>query len=831
MGFTCNGEARETPERSARHYRESTLVTYDCEKNAFTYLVSAEGQRKIEPKGRSLWQLFVEEGISDRQTAEELHEMLGRIACADTPQVCYTEYCLWDGDGNRRWYRVGFISSVPGKRVDITFTDIENEVMDEDHLKRMMETDALTGLMNRNTFCRAVELLPISDEAIAGGEYAMVFFDIVHFKAVNDIFGTAEGDRLLRYIAKTVTESGPADDLASRFGSDRFTIFTHMAGSALEERLEKILGRIETYDLPIAIMCSMGVYVTEGRRLSAELMVDRAILAQSVIKGSYTQRFSYYDEELRNAMLTEQEITGMMEGALRNKHFVIYYQPQYNHTTGMLVGAEALVRWKHPDRGLISPGIFIPIFEKNGFITRLDMYVFEEVCIFLQKCMKEELPLVPVSTNFCRHDIFMPDFVERLEEIRTQYEIPVKYLRIEITESSIRGNSRMTNEVIARLHECGYIVEMDDFGSGYSSLNVLKDIRMDIVKLDMLFLSEETGGNRGGTILSSIVRMLRWLEVPLIAEGVETIQQADYLRSIGCEVIQGYLYARPLPQEEYRQRVCSGPVGAVAVQKKLLEQFDAGNFWNPKSQETLIFNNYVGGAAIFSYRLGLVEVLRVNRKYLQEIGMNLSEKDVIDSDPFAVFEEKSRRRYIDMLERAIETKEEQECETWRLFSSRGCGEERMCIRSNVRLIGESGSIYLFYAMIRNINHEKEIYLESQEREKRFAAASEQTNIYYWEYTVATKEMHPCFRCVRDLGLQPLMKNYPESAIEAGVFPPEVADLYRDWHRQIAEGVPQLEAVMPLTEKRIPFTVRYTTEFDENGRPVKAYGSAVPAPSA
>lgn len=707
MGCMCEGKMKESPGRSARHYRESELVVYDCKSRAFTYPPREREKLGMEPDVRPLWQLLREERICDERTAAELRGMLEQIASAGSPQVYFTEYCLWDGQGRGQWYRVGFVCAEPGERIDLTFTNIENEVVDENHLRRMLETDPLTGLMNRDTFCRAVEQLDIPDEEIAAGEYAMVFFDIVHFKAINDIFGTAEGDRLLRYIADVVTESGQEGDLACRFGSDRFTIFTHKVGKELERRIDNILEHIEAYDLPIVIMCSMGVYVTEKKRLSAELMIDRAILAQSVIKGSYTQRYSYYKEELRHAMLTEQEITGMMDNAMAGRQFIIYYQPQYNHSTGMLVGAEALVRWKHPERGLISPGIFIPIFEKNGFITKLDMYVFEEVCVFLRSCMEKGLPMIPVATNFSRHDIFQEDFVKRLEEIRTTYGVPVRYLRIEITESSIRGNSRMTNEVIAELHKYGYVVEMDDFGSGYSSLNVLKDIELDIVKLDMLFLSEETPGNRGGTILSSIVRMLKWLELPLIAEGVETVEQADFLRSIGCELIQGYLYAKPLPQEEYAGLVERSSVGIFFPQKMLMDQFNAGNFWNPNSLETLIFNQYVGGAALFSYTCGVLEVLRVNRKYLQEIGMNQSERDVIESDPFAAFDEENRRIYLDMLKRAIETKEEQECDTWRFFSAPSCGEKKVCIHSNVRLIGQNGENCLFYAMIRNVKAKKE----------------------------------------------------------------------------------------------------------------------------
>ena len=374
-------------------------------------------------------------------------------------------------------------------------------------------------------------------------------------------------------------------------------------------------------------------------------------------------------------------------------------------------------------------------------------------------------------------------------------------------------------------HECGYLVEMDDFGSGYSSLNVLKDIDFDIIKLDMMFLSQESDSNRGGTIVSAVIRMAKWLDMPVIAEGVETIKQADFLRSIGCDSMQGYLYSRPLPEEEYEKLLCDSTVGDMVSQMRLIDTLNACDFWDPNSQETLIFRNYVGGAAIFDYQDGKIEILRVNQKYLQEIGMNQSERDLIRSDPFLTLDEANKKIYFDMLERAIQSMDEEECETWRNLSSPCCGEERICIRANVRVIGNSEDNYLFYAMVRNITAEKKHYAEILDSERRFKMASEQANIYYWEYTVATKEMRPCFRCMRDLGLPAVLTNYPDSAIEMGVIPPEAADMYRDWHRQIAAGVKELEAVIPLTIGRVPFHVRYTTEFDENGWPVKAYGSA------
>lgn len=808
--------------RTARAYENNLMIVYDRAEQKFKYPTNAGEFLTAKFDERTLWQIFREDEVAAELPIRKMEKKFKEILASKKQEVFFGEVHLKGADNVPRWYCIGFTVAVPGGPVTITFTDIEEELAEIERSGH----DILTGLLQHNSFCDAVETVINNDEkGILAGEYALVCFDVLRFKAVNDLFGNTEGDKLLKYIAATLESTLKPEDFACRSHADCFIFFTKTSGKELGILVDTLINRITEYELPFEIMCNMGIYVTGDTILPAGMMIDRARLAQSTIKGSYTVKVSYYQESLRAAMLTEQDILGIAGVALEEKQFVLYYQPQFNHADGTIIGAEALVRWKHPDRGLISPGIFIPIFEKNGYISKLDFYVFEQACDFLNRCREQGLPMIPVSTNFCRHDIFLPDFVDKLENIRKKYDIPANFLRVEITESAIMGSNEQVNDMINRLHQNGYIVEMDDFGSGYSSLNVLKDIEMDIIKLDMLFLSEETNNSRGGTILSAVVRMAKWLNVPVIAEGVETLKQADFLRSIGCNYIQGYLYSRPLPEEQYVELLVGSATGNLDTHKHAVENINSCDFWDPKSQETLIFSNYVGGAAIFDYHNGKLEVLRVNKKYLKEVGTNLSEKDVIEMDFLSTFDEENKKIYVDMLERAIETLEEQECDTWRTVFSKCCGEEHMCIRSSVQVIGKNESSYLFYAMIHNVTNEMNHYYELMESERRFKMASEQVNIYYWEYNVLTKEMHPCSRCMRDLGLPQVLTNYPESAFERGIFPPEVHEMYRDWHRQIEAGVKQLEAVIPLTENRVPFRVRYTTEFDSAGKPVKAYGSA------
>lgn len=801
--------------QSKKIYYQNAYAVYNCADKCFLYNKTICDMFKINFDGYMISDAMLENGKISKNTANDIKQTIINSSQFQNYDIIFKEYKIKDLENIEQIFNTVFIND--GKNITITFTMTNNYNGD---------FDELTGLYQRSAFTEKIKsvLQNLNTEKIK--EYIIVYLDVQRFKVINDMFGMKEGDNLLIHISETISSALEGGGKACRMGSDRFLFFTKCKGKSTDTFIESILECIASYDLPFEIICNAGIYNITDANISADDMINRAIIAQTSIKGSYTQQYNYYKEELRKTLLTEQEISGIMKTAMNDEQFVVYYQPQYNHSTGMLVGAEALVRWIHPERGLISPGNFIPIFEKNGFITRLDMYVFEKTCQFIKKCIDKKFHIVPISINLTRYDIFSPNFIENLENIRRKYDIPPKYIRVEITESAAVGNSQFINEAVKKLHDYSYVVEMDDFGSGYSSLNILKDIDFDIIKLDMKFLhGEKNNSGKGGTIISSVVRMVNWLGLPVIAEGVETVKQADFLGSIGCDYIQGYLYSKPLPEEQYEKLISGMFIGATIPQMNLIETMNAENFWSSESLETLIFNNFVGGAAIFDYNGEKIEILRVNKKYLKEICMNMSEKDLIHSDPLSVFDSSEKEKYISMLEKAIQTSEEQECETWRTLTSECCGEEKICLRSNVRMIGNSKGNYLFYATVRNITNEKNQFISIIDNERRFKAVSEQLKVYFWEYTIATHEMRPCFRCMRDLGFPPVLTNYPESAIERGVFPPETADMYRDWHIQLANGVKSLEAIIPLTPDRIPFRVRYTTEFDEMDRPIKAYGSA------
>ena len=706
---------------------KNLIIVYDCESKSFFYPDSIKEQLSGVFDVRPVWQIFKEDEITTPATAEQIREKLEEVAEADTPQAFFSEYYLKEKDGEEARYQVGFICPIPGEAVSITFSKIESEDSSEQYIAHVSKYDELTGLLKREPFTEAVmNVIKENREVVAAGGYALVYFDIIRFKAINDMFGLMAGDALLKHMADVIMRSAKEGDVACRLDADRFAFFTNHSGDELTQLVEKLIEDITQYDLTFKITCNVGIYVTNEKALSVDSMIDRAVLALSSIKGSFSSKYKIFTEALRNDMLSEQEISGIMVTALEDKQFILYYQPQFNHSTGKLIGVEALVRWMHPEKGLVSPGVFIPIFEKNGFIARLDLYVFEQVCIFIRKCMDEGLPLVPVSSNFSRYDIFQPDFVENLEIIRKKYDVPIELVRIEITESAVFGGSEQANEVVKQLHQCGYIVEMDDFGSGYSSLNVLKDIELDLIKLDMMFMVEKSDSNRGGMILSSVVRMAKWLGLPVIAEGVETVEQADFLKSIGCEYIQGYFYSRPLPENQYVEMLNESALGEKTSQVKVIDNMNVYDFWDPKSQETLIYSNYVGGASVFEYCNGKVDILRINRKYLEEFNMRINEKSLIESDPMRFFDDENKARYLDMLHRAIDTGDVAECETWRTYTTSDGQSERLCIRTSTRVVGEyGGDHFLFYATIRNITEEKKRLEELLEIEKQFKMINNQ----------------------------------------------------------------------------------------------------------
>ena len=384
--------------------------------------------------------------------------------------------------------------------------------------------DRLTGLYSKEYFYQKVRECLLENP---NTEYSIVCSNIENFKVYNDTFGMKGGDKLLKTIADQIREQVGESSLYARFGADRFLFLKERAQE------EQDRAKMEAFSHgPVGsknLVVKWGVYEINDPTVPVEQMVDRAFLAADSIKGKYNKSIAVYDSVLRDKLLREQAITESMEEALRQGQFTVYLQPKYCLHNDQLSGAEALVRWIHPEWGFMSPGEFIPLFEKNGFITQLDRYVWEQVCILLKSWREKGYPDIAVSVNVSRADVYQDDLLETLSRLVKKYGIEPRQLHLELTESAYTENPSQIIATVDRLRAIGFIVEMDDFGSGYSSLNMLNQMKLDVLKLDMKFIRSETAKPMEQGILRFIVGLARWLNLSVVAEGVENREQLDRL--------------------------------------------------------------------------------------------------------------------------------------------------------------------------------------------------------------------------------------------------------------------------------------------------------------
>lgn len=533
------------------------------------------------------------------------------------------------------------------------------------------------------------------------------------------------GDEVLKHVARCIDRFiTPLGGICCRVTADNFAVLYPSALMDTEMLRQNHRDTTAPACLSRPISIRIGRYIVADKTLSASAMYDRATLAEVSVRGRYDVYIARYDESMRTEILREQEVVNEMNGALAGGQFEVWFQPQFNHSSGALIGAERLVRWRHPKKGLIAPSEFIPIFERNGFIYELDKYVWEQACAYIRKWLDEGRAPLPVSVNVSRYDLFRTDLIEIIAEMAKKYEIPADLLRFEITESAFAESPEQIIDVVESLIRKGFAVEIDDFGSGYSSLNTLKDVPADILKLDMRFLESGRNSERGGNILESVVRMAKWLGMPVIAEGVETIEQADYLKSIGCYYIQGYLYARPMPASDYEAFVVRFCREKEMITLSTVQTLDNNTFWDPGSMETLIFNSYVGGACIFEYHNGKPELLRINDTYAAELGGNLTAEEAHALDLGQYLDEQNRACLMDNIRQAIQTGKESACEV--VLVGLNGAEKRTYIRATVRVIASAGSRYLLYCSIFNMTELRETERKEREATKQLLTMMDDT---------------------------------------------------------------------------------------------------------
>lgn len=412
--------------------------------------------------------------------------------------------------------------------------------------------DELTGIYNKQAFyAKTKEMLLDNPDK----NFDLLRINIERFKVLNDLFGESTGDKLLRYIGKFLKEINLPLCVSGRLYADNFVV-CYEAGKGDSRRMINTLQMVaDSFAINNRTILSFGLYRIDDKTLPVSVMCDRANMALWKAKGNFKNPYCEYDEKMRQQVLKEQKIINAMEMAIQNKAFTLYLQPKYDIEKGTIIGAEALVRWISLENGFISPGDFIPVFENNGFVYEVDKFIWEESCRYLRKWLDEGREVHPISVNVSRIDLYDPKLVQHLVDLREKYQLPSQYLELEITESAYTEDPEQIITITRQLREAGFVILMDDFGTGYSSLNMLKDIQIDVLKLDMGFLKSSDYSAKGGNILTAILKMAESLKMQTIAEGVETKEQVEFLKSIGCKYVQGFYYSKPLPVGEFEKLI------------------------------------------------------------------------------------------------------------------------------------------------------------------------------------------------------------------------------------------------------------------------------------
>ena len=412
--------------------------------------------------------------------------------------------------------------------------------------------------------------------------------------------------------------------MAGYMGGDDFAIIIPRDESVLGNLERGIKHFVKQYGGSAGFLPAFGVYEIEDWNLSVSMMYDRASIALSTVKGNYINRTGRYDAGMKKKMEDDQVLLSEVQRALDNREFIFYAQPQCNMLTGKIIGLESLVRWNHPVRGIVQPGEFIPLLESNGFITNLDLYVWDMVCGRLHDWIAAGHKPIPIAVNVSRIDIYSMNVTNTFAELTSRYEIDPALLAIEITESAYAEDYNLIRQVVIDLRNAGFTVFMDDFGSGYSSLNMLKDVNVDVIKIDTKFLDmNEYSQNRGMGILETIVRMARLTQLRVIAEGVEKKEQVDFLRNVGCIYGQGYYYYRPMPIEQFEPLLLHEEnVDYRGIQAHQLEELRLEDLVNKDVTSEAILNNMLGGMALYDVCGEKIELLSVNEGYYRVTGCN-----------------------------------------------------------------------------------------------------------------------------------------------------------------------------------------------------------------
>ena len=489
------------------------------------------------------------EGYRDKLLSQYPEKMFGFLTLTQTMQVNSVtrsfdcEYKILKDQKGR-----SVVSYI--KLVDTT---AEQKRLEEEKFRA--ERDLLTGLYNRSAFFkRAAEIL----RASKNDEFYLVATDIMDFKLVNNLFGEAEGNEVLKLQAALLSSSAAPNSVYGRLTADKFAALvpkesfdleaTKQNNETLQQSLAKYNYKIQNYT---------GVYAVADKFENVKMMYDKAAMTIENIRGNMEMSTAFYDSSIMDKQIRDKRVVSEFEDALARGEFVMYLQPQINAADEKIVGAEALVRWIKPEKGIVPPLDFIPVLEKSGLIHKLDQYMWEEAAKKLAEWKAVGRDLY-ISINISAKDFYYCDVYKFLTSLVEKYQIEPQKLKVEITETVLMQDVNAHKEILRKLNDYGFTIEMDDFGSGYSSLNTLKNVEMNTLKIDMGFLRAASFSQKVKDIISSIISMSKTLGMTVVTEGVETEDQVKFLREASCDIFQGFYFSKPISIEDFEKKYCDG---------------------------------------------------------------------------------------------------------------------------------------------------------------------------------------------------------------------------------------------------------------------------------
>ena len=517
------------------------------------------------------------------------------------------------------------------------------------------ERDSITGLLSSKVFFKkAQEIVDNSPKT-----WCIVAIDINKFKLYNEWFGLEGGDLLLARIGMILKDKeNEISSLAGYFGHDDFVILMPYDMEMINQLYAVINQGIIDTAHSLGFWPAFGVYVLEKDKDVIDGL-ERATIACSKAKNDIQNRVYIFNPEMQTILAKEVQILSEFMEALKNDEITFYLQPQCRISSRKIVGAEALARWIKANGEIVSPAVFVPLLEKHGFIIDLDQYLWDKICAWIKSCIDRHIHVVPVSINVSRIDIFSIDVVDCFVKLTKKYQIPPSLIKIEITESAYADTSDVVTELVNNLRKKGFMVLMDDFGSGYSSLNMLSSLKVDAIKLDALFLRVDEGNKeayeKGIHILESVINMAKIISIPIIVEGVETKSQCDFLENLGCRYIQGFYFYRSMPKEDIEKLLSDvNNVDERGFIVKTNDQFRIREFLDKNIYSDNMLNNIIGPVAYYSWHGDDIDIVRFNEQFYKAVNVQDFSERLLSIQNYVPDEYRSK--LYDVLKRAEEDK-------------------------------------------------------------------------------------------------------------------------------------------------------------------------------